>query len=136
MRHIKCMASWASVCFCMFILVSQVTASPAPNAAVYRGYCVSDPGQSVIYFSDNDLTALATAQGNKAAASVEGPVKKAFEEFLRQKYSFNGHGSSVCGFEQASRTSPADVIAEANRKRALFKSQKKKIIDTGWKYPK
>jgi|HubBroStandDraft_6_1064221.scaffolds.fasta_scaffold00390_16 hypothetical protein len=128
------MASWASVFFCMFILVSQVTASPAPNPAVYIGYCVSDPVQSVIYFSDNDLSALATAPGNKAVASVEGPVKKAFEEFLKQKCSFNGNGSSVCSFEQASRTSPANVIAEANRKRALFKSQKKKIIDTGWKF--
>ena len=133
MRHIKCMASWGFVFFGMFILISQVTASSAPSTAQgkpneVRGYCNSDAGESVIYFSDV-FTAVPLAQGKAALQSLDGPVKKAFEEFLKQKYSFNG--SSSCGFGS---TSAASIKADADRKRTLFKSQNKRIIDTGWKY--
>ena len=130
MRHLKCMASWGLVFFCTFILVSQVIAFPGPDPNVFRGYCTSDRGKSVIYFSDV-LTAATTVQGNKASASLSGPVRGAFEEFLRQKYSFNGNGTSSCGFGNSSVVS---IKADMDRLRTLFKSQNKKIIDTGWKY--
>jgi len=56
-------------------------------------------------------------------------VEKDFEEFLREKYSFKG-SVPKCPYGVLS---VADAKAREDDARAGFKSQNKKIVDTGWK---
>lgn len=105
---------------------ASLTVQPAfAQDAVMKGYCASDAGQPVVYFSEVFTTGL-----RKYGFHDDQPVDNEFNEYLKGRFDFKGNEDRPVGcpfFDSISQAEGSKREFENNMRQA-----NKKVVEINW----